>query len=73
MVCEGTRGGDLLLAAAAFECLAKIMSLYYDKMGVYMQQALYALTIAGMRNEEEKIALQAIEFWSTVSCVLSWS
>lgn len=31
-----------------------------------MQQALFALTIEGMRHEDENIALQAIEFWSTV-------
>ncbi|KAJ1876486.1 karyopherin Kap95, partial [Kickxella alabastrina] len=42
------------------------MQLYYDKMGFYMEKALYGLTAMGMNHEEEKISLQAIEFWSTV-------
>ncbi|KAJ2318878.1 karyopherin Kap95, partial [Coemansia sp. RSA 2702] len=65
-VCEATQSPDDSVQAAAFECLVRIMQLYYDKMRFYMEKALYGLTVIGMKHEDEKIALQAIEFWSTV-------
>ncbi|KAJ1736007.1 karyopherin Kap95 [Coemansia biformis] len=65
-VCEATQSPDTSVQVAAFECLVRIMQLYYDKMRFYMEKALYGLTVIGMKHEEEKIALQAIEFWSTV-------
>ena len=65
-VCEATQSPSVSVQVAAFECLVRIMQLYYDKMQFYMERALYGLTILGMKHEEEKIALQAIEFWSTV-------
>ncbi|KAJ1664277.1 karyopherin Kap95 [Coemansia sp. RSA 1646] len=65
-VCEATQSPSTNVQVAAFECLVRIMQLYYDKMGFYMEKALYGLTVIGMKHEEEKISLQAIEFWSTV-------
>ncbi|KAJ1646176.1 karyopherin Kap95 [Coemansia asiatica] len=65
-VCEATQSPSVNVQIAAFECLVRIMQLYYDKMSFYMEKALYGLTVIGMKHEEEKIALQAIEFWSTV-------
>ncbi|KAI9144908.1 putative karyopherin beta-1 subunit [Paraphysoderma sedebokerense] len=66
VVCEATQSKDTDVEVAAFECLIKIMQLYYDKMVLYMEKALYGLTIFGMQSENERVALQAIEFWSTV-------
>ncbi|KAJ3081638.1 karyopherin beta [Quaeritorhiza haematococci] len=66
IVCEATQSTDSYVQVAAYQCLVKIMSLYYDKMALYMQKALYGLTLLGMKHEDEKVALQAIEFWSTV-------
>ncbi|KAJ1971490.1 karyopherin Kap95 [Dimargaris xerosporica] len=66
VVCEATQSPDVNVQAAAFECLVKIMQLYYDKMPLYMEKALFGLTVHGMKHEEEKVALQAVEFWSTV-------
>ncbi|CDS08530.1 hypothetical protein LRAMOSA09891 [Lichtheimia ramosa] len=66
VVCEATQSESEDVTEAAFECLAKIMQLYYDKMQFYMEKALFGLTVAGMNHSEEKVALQAIEFWSTV-------
>ncbi|KAJ1801465.1 karyopherin Kap95 [Coemansia sp. RSA 2399] len=65
-VCEATQSPSTNVQVAAFECLVRIMQLYYDKMSFYMEKALYGLTVIGMKHEEENIALQAIEFWSTV-------
>ncbi|KAG8858970.1 karyopherin beta [Tulasnella sp. 330] len=66
VVCEATQFPATEVQVAAFECLVRIMGLYYDKMGFYMERALFGLTSLGMNNEEEAVALQAIEFWSTV-------
>ncbi|KAJ3191090.1 karyopherin beta [Irineochytrium annulatum] len=67
IVCEATQGsGSEELQVAAYECLVHIMHEYYDKMPLYMDQALYGLTLAGMRSDIEQVVLQSIEFWSTV-------
>ncbi|KAH8084890.1 ARM repeat-containing protein [Cristinia sonorae] len=66
VVCEATQNPEVAVQVGAFECLVKIMTLYYDKMGFYMEQALFGLTVLGMKHSEDAIALQAIEFWSTV-------
>ncbi|KAF8720311.1 hypothetical protein AX14_011024 [Amanita brunnescens Koide BX004] len=66
VVCEATQNSAVDVQVGSFECLVKIMSLYYDKMALYMEQALFGLTVVGMKNADERVALQAIEFWSTV-------
>ncbi|KAJ3007135.1 hypothetical protein NUW54_g3664 [Trametes sanguinea] len=66
VVCEATQSPSVPVQVGAFECLVKIMSLYYDKMSYYMERALFGLTVMGMKHSEPEIALQAIEFWSTV-------
>ncbi|KAG7531899.1 hypothetical protein FFLO_04045 [Filobasidium floriforme] len=66
VVCEATQSSSIPVQVGAFECLVKIMQLYYDKMKLYMERALFGLTVIGMQNAEEKVALQAVEFWSTV-------
>ncbi|KAL7418539.1 karyopherin Kap95 [Cryptotrichosporon argae] len=66
VVCEATQSPSTAVKVAAFECLVRIMSLYYDYMEFYMERALFGLTIMGMKHAEEPVALQAIEFWATV-------
>lgn len=66
VVCEATQADDAELQASAFGCLARIMSLYYRYMSLYMEKALYGLTISGMQSADEKVACMAVEFWSTV-------
>lgn len=66
VVCEATQADDNELQAAAFGCLARIMQLYYHYMSVYMEKALYGLTLSGMQSPDEKVACMAIEFWLTV-------
>lgn len=84
VVCEATQNPTVLVQVGAFECLVRIMSLYYDKMAFYMERALFGvraslfsflspvhifvqLTVLGMKSNEESIALQAVEFWSTIA------
>lgn len=66
VVCEATQSAHVSVKTAAFENLVRIMQLYYDKMRFYMEQALFGLTVLGMRDPEPNVALQAVEFWSTV-------
>lgn len=66
VICEATQSSDFRIQQAAFGCLNRIMSLYYEKMKFYMEKALFGLTIVGMKNEEEEVAKLAIEFWCTV-------
>ncbi|EAU87645.1 karyopherin Kap95 [Coprinopsis cinerea okayama7 len=66
VVCEATQNASVQVQVAAYECLVRIMSLYYDKMALYMEQALFGLTVVGMKHPDERVALQAVEFWSTV-------
>ncbi|KAL7746173.1 karyopherin Kap95 [Sorochytrium milnesiophthora] len=67
VVCEGTQSTDSECQVAAFQCLVRIVSLYYSHMEMYMKKALFGLTIFGMQSEDERVVLQAIEFWSTVA------
>ncbi|KAH7907378.1 armadillo-type protein [Hygrophoropsis aurantiaca] len=66
VVCEATQNPSVSVQVGAFECLVKIMALYYDKMAFYMEQALFGLTVMGMKHNDERVALQAVEFWTTV-------
>ena len=68
-ICEATRNTDDELQSATFGCLAKVMNLYYEYMQPYMEQALFALTVEGMRSDHDSVKCMAIEFWNTVSDV----
>jgi hypothetical protein len=43
VVCEATQNPSVSVQVGAFECLVKIMALYYDKMSFYMEQALFGV------------------------------
>ena len=44
VVCEATQSSNAAIQVGAFECLVKIMSLYYDKMSYYMERALFGVS-----------------------------
>lgn len=46
VVCEATQSEYAPVQVGAFECLVKIMSLYYDKMGFYMERALFGVGLS---------------------------
>jgi len=64
-VCEATQSQNEDVRAAAFENIVQIAFQYYDKLQDYMQ-TLFQLSFQTIRNDTEKVALQAIEFWSTL-------
>jgi importin subunit beta-1 len=44
VVCEATQNSNVQVQIGAFECLVRIMSLYYDKMAFYMERALFGVS-----------------------------
>nr|DAD39111.1 TPA_asm: hypothetical protein HUJ06_013434 [Nelumbo nucifera] len=65
VVCEATLSPELKIRQAAFECLVSISSTYYEKLSPYMQ-AIFNITAKAVREDEEPVALQAVEFWSSI-------
>ncbi|XP_010267533.1 PREDICTED: importin subunit beta-1-like [Nelumbo nucifera] len=65
VVCEATLSSELKIRQAAFECLVSISSTYYDKLSPYIQD-IFNITSKAVREDEEPVALQAIEFWSSI-------
>ncbi|KAG0584195.1 hypothetical protein M758_3G191900 [Ceratodon purpureus] len=65
VVCEATLSPDVRVRQAAFECLVSIGSTYYDKLAPYMQD-IFTITSKAVKEDEEPVALQAIEFWSSI-------
>jgi len=45
VVCEATQSPSSDVQVAAFECLVKIMHLYYDWMKFYMERALFGVRL----------------------------
>ncbi|KAF5803016.1 putative importin-beta domain, armadillo-like helical, importin beta family [Helianthus annuus] len=65
VVCETAMAKESDVRQAAFECLVSIASTYYDVLEPYMQ-TLFELTANAVKGDEEGVALQAIEFWSSI-------
>lgn len=65
VVCDTAKAKEVEVRQAAFECLVSIASTYYDVLEPYMQ-TLFELTSAAVKGDEEAVALQAIEFWSSI-------
>lgn len=51
---------------ASFECLHEIAALYYGKLVPYMTE-IYNITVKAVKEDQEDVGLQALEFWSTVA------
>ncbi|GMN31435.1 hypothetical protein TIFTF001_003253 [Ficus carica] len=65
VVCENTLSPELRIRQAAFECLVAISSTYYEKLAPYIQD-IFNITAKAIKEDEEPVALQAIEFWSSI-------
>ena len=46
VVCEATQSSSSQVQVAAFECLVRIMQLYYDQMKFYMERALFGVSLS---------------------------
>ncbi|GAU11834.1 hypothetical protein TSUD_75850 [Trifolium subterraneum] len=65
IVCEATLSPEIKIRRAAFECLVAISSTYYEKLAQYIQD-IFTITAKAVKEDEEPVALQAIEFWSSI-------
>ncbi|CAA2980192.1 importin subunit beta-1 [Olea europaea subsp. europaea] len=65
VVCEATLSPEVKIRQAAFECLVSIGSIYYEKLASYIQD-IFNVTSKAVREDVEPVALQAIEFWSSI-------
>lgn len=65
VVCETAKSKEVEIRQAAFECLVSIASTYYEVLEPYMQ-TLFELTSNAVKGDEEAVALQAVEFWSSI-------
>lgn len=67
VVCNATQAADDAIRLPAYECLTRIVTLYYPQLASYMKAGLAALTIAGLGSSVEHVVMAAIEFWSTMA------
>ncbi|CAI0552395.1 unnamed protein product [Linum tenue] len=65
VVCETTQSTDVKIRQAAFECLVSISTMYYEKLAPYIEE-IFKITSKAMKEDEESVALQAVEFWSSI-------
>lgn len=65
-VCEATLSTDVQLRRVAMESIVKIGTMFYDKLKDYID-ALFKITVQAAKTDVEEVALQALEFWSSVA------
>ncbi|KAF4379577.1 hypothetical protein F8388_023594 [Cannabis sativa] len=64
-ICEEVSPDVIEQAQAAFECLVAISSTYYERLAPYIQD-IFNITAKAIKEDEEPVALQAVEFWSSI-------
>jgi importin subunit beta-1 len=66
VICSATKSLNERLRVIAFESLARVASLYYEKLPQYIE-ALFTLTLTAIQQDkDEQVSMMAIEFWSTL-------
>lgn len=65
VVFEETLSSELEVRLAAFGLLVSIGSTYYEVLAPYIKD-IFIITYLAIRKDEEAVALQAIEFWSSI-------
>lgn len=64
-VCGATQSTNVQVRHKAYEAIAFIAQIYYDNILPHMEQ-LYKLTVQTIMQDEEVVALTALEFWSSL-------
>ncbi|CAM8989944.1 unnamed protein product [Rhodiola kirilowii] len=65
VICEAALSPQVKIRQAAFECLVSVSSSYYEKLPAYIED-IFNITAKAVREDDELVALQAIEFWSSI-------
>lgn len=55
VVCEATQSSNPTVQVKGYECLVKIMSLYYDQMRFYMERALFGVRTPTIHHHNRMI------------------
>ncbi|CAG9460647.1 unnamed protein product [Pedinophyceae sp. YPF-701] len=66
VVCNGCTSPHEEVRRNSFECLSTIADFYYKWMPSYIQ-AMYSLSVKAVREDEEDVALQALELWCNIA------
>lgn len=66
VVCSACCSGNNRVVVVVLECIIRILQLYYDKMEPFMETGLFPITVQHLSSPDADVAMQAIEFWSTV-------
>ena len=66
VICEATQSEDANVRSAAYECIVQMGEHYYGFLKDYME-VLANLSFQTMKSDQEKVAIQAIEFWNTLA------
>lgn len=64
-LCAATQSSERLVRAMAYQCLVEIVQQYYHVLQDYML-VLFQLSLATIKEDEEMVALQAMEFWCSL-------
>ncbi len=64
-ICEATQSTDLRTRVVSYECIATIVTLYYEYLQEYME-TLCNLTFTAVTSDQAEVGLQALEFWSSM-------
>ncbi len=63
VLCTATKSPDEQLRIIAFESLARVAALYYEKLPQYIE-ALFTLTLTAIQQDkDEQVSMMAVEFW----------
>ena len=54
------------MRAAAYQCVGRVVELHYKHLNQAYMDALYPMTVNTITKDNEEVAKQAIEFWSTL-------
>ena len=67
-ICEATQRSNKEEKKIAFECMVRIADCHYERLPRYMQ-TLYQLTSTAILSEDEEIAIQALNFWESITTI----
>ena len=65
-ICEASQRSNKEERSIAFECMVRIAECYYEKLPRYMP-TLFELTSSVILIPEEEIAIQALNFWESIT------
>lgn len=66
VICQETLAQDPRVRQSSWECLVSIVEMYYVTLPAYIN-SIFELTQRAVKDSEESVALQALEFWSSIA------